>query len=121
MNIEWYIDDEFTAEQRTGSLEVSARVEFPIHDDHLASLQDDDLLREAENSADRLHPGFKEFFEEIVEHDGDAVIVRGTITVYVPVTDNEDVIIEHALDSVNDDIDGGSEAVVELTVHDVVR
>ena len=120
MNIEWHIDDEFTAEQRRGSLEVMARMEFPLYDEHLAKLEDDELLREAEKAADRLHPGFKEFFEELDDDSGDVFVARGSIIVFVPVTDDEDVIVEHALDSVDDDIDGGSEAVVELFISDVV-
>ena len=119
MNIEWNIDDEFTAEQRRGSLEVMARLEFPLYAEHLAKLEDDALLEEA--VADRLHPGFKDFFEELNDDNGDVVVARGTVTVFVPVTHDENVIVEHALDAVNDNIDGGSKAVVELFVYDVVE
>ena len=120
MNIEWHIDDEFTAEQRRGSLEVIARMEFPLYDEHLAKLEDDELMREAEKVADRLHPGFKEFFEELSDDNGDVVVARGSVTVFVPVTDDENVIVDHALDAVDDNIDGGSKAVVELFIYEVV-
>lgn len=120
MNIEWNIDDEFTAEQRSGSLEVLARMEFPLYDDHLAKLEDDELLEEAVKVADKLHPGFSDFFEELSDDNGDVVVVRGTVTVYVPVTHDESAIVEHALDAVDDNIEGGSKAVVELFVFEVV-
>lgn len=121
MNIEWNIDDEFTAEQRRGSLlEVLARMEFPLHDAHLAKLEDDELLEEASKVADRLHPGFGDCFEEIVDHDDESVVVRGMVMVYIPVTHDENVIVEYALDSVNDNVEGGSKFVYELFIYDVV-
>ena len=48
------------------------------------------------------------------------IVVRGTVTVYVPVTHDESAIVEHALDAVDDNIEGGSKAVVELFVFEVV-
>lgn len=121
MNIEWNIDNEFTlAQRRGGGLEVMAHMKFPIYDEHLAKLDDDALMRETIKVSNRLYPGFKDCFDEIIDCDGDTVVVSGMVTFYAPVTDDENVIVEYALDSVEDKVDGGSEIVVELFIDGVV-